>query len=83
VVSERFGLRVERVWVWLEGEAIRAHAGVRPHPEAVEYMRVLSRHEVEKLSGDEGVDTQQLINSLYRTIEGQRKHIARLGGSGE
>ncbi len=42
-----------------------------------EYMRVLSRQEVDELAG-EGVDTQQYINSLRRTIEGQRKHIASL-----
>ncbi len=42
-----------------------------------EYMRVLSRQEVEKLAnGAEGVDALQWINSLLRTIEGQRQHIA-------
>ena len=42
-----------------------------------EYMRILSREEIDELAG-EGVDTQQYINSLMRTIEGQRKHIASL-----
>jgi hypothetical protein len=50
-----------------------------PHGQAVEFMRVLSRQEVDKLANDaEGVDAMQWINSLLRTIEGQRKHIARL-----
>jgi hypothetical protein len=51
----------------------------RPGIEAVEYMRVLSRAEVEKMGGcDEGVDLQQVLNSLTRTIEGQRREIQRL-----
>jgi len=41
-------------------------------------MRVLSRQEVEKLASSEGVDVMQMVNSQLRTIEGQRRHIARL-----
>jgi hypothetical protein len=76
----RLGLRVERLWVWKEGGRLCVCEGSRPDvvPAATEYMRVLSREEVEKLASDEGVDPMQLINSLYRTIEGQRRHIAQL-----
>jgi hypothetical protein len=49
------------------------------YPTAVEYMRVLSREEVEKLAFSEaGVDPMQLINSLHRTIDGQRRDINML-----
>src|ERR1700753_2464034 len=75
--GRRFGLRVERVWVWQEGETICAQTGIRPNSEAIEYMRVLGRSEVEKLAGD-GIDVQQYINSLLRQVEGQRKHIVQL-----
>ena len=69
----------DRCWIWWRPdhhlEAVtRKPDGVR---DAVEYMRVLSRHEVYKIAG-EGVDVQQYINSLLRTIEGQRRHIDRL-----
>jgi hypothetical protein len=70
----------DRAWIWWEGREPRA-GFVKPLPRhnAVEYMRVLSREEVEKLlNSKEGCDTQQLLNSLYRQIEGQRRHIARL-----
>jgi len=72
--------RVDRVWVWWEGREPRiAFTKPLPRHNAVEYMRVLSRQEVEKLANDfEGVNVQQYINSLIRTIEGQRKHIAQL-----
>ena len=70
----------DRIWVgkadqnslWALAEKPFALVGV-------EYMRVLSRQEVERLlNSEEGCDTQQLLNSLYRQIEGQRLHIARL-----
>lgn len=71
--------RVSRVWVWWEGREPRmSFSKPLPRHQAVEYMRVLSREEVEKLAGGEGVDTQQYINSLLRTIEGQRRHIETL-----
>ena len=71
--------RVGRVWVWWEGRDPRiGFTKPLPRHQAVEYMRVLSREEVEKLAGGEGVDTQQYINSLLRTIEGQRRHIETL-----
>lgn len=71
----------ERVWVGQDAIGGLMIYPRRPHPadnQAVEYMRVLSRQEVEKLASDEGVDPMQLINSLHRTIDGQRKHIAQL-----
>lgn len=71
---------VDRVWLWWEGRELRADFA-KPrllNGVAVEYMRVLSRKEVEKLASDEGVDVMQMVNSLHRTVEGQRKHIARL-----
>jgi hypothetical protein len=75
-VSER--TVVDRVWIWPnERGGLCVSITKPPESHAVEYMRVLSRHEVEKLAG-EGVDVQQYINSLLRTIEGQRRHIARL-----
>lgn len=69
---------IDRVWIWPD-ELGSLYASVTrpPKADAVEYMRVLSRREVDKLAGD-GVDVQQYINSLLRTIEGQRRHIARL-----
>lgn len=42
-------------------------------------MRVLNRAEVERLGkSDEGVDVQQQLNSMQRTIDGQRKTINRM-----
>lgn len=68
----------ERVWLWHDrGLQVSLEKPAMPHGQAIEFMRVLSRQEVDKLA-TEGVDTQQYINSLLRTIEGQRKHIARL-----
>ena len=44
-----------------------------------EYMRVLSRQEVERLlNSEDGCDARKYIKSLERQVEGQRKHIARL-----
>jgi hypothetical protein len=67
-----------RVWVWYDEHEFMHASFTKPIHAAVEYMRVLSRAEVDKLASYEGVDTLQLINSLHRTIDGQRKHIARL-----
>ncbi len=68
----------ERVWVGQDTiGSLVIYWKMPDHRQAVEFMRVLSRQEVDKLVGD-GVDVQQYINSLLRTIEGQRKHIARL-----
>lgn len=76
----RLGLTVERVWVWRDANgATQCLIGARPNDDAVEYMRVMSREEVEKLAfSEEGIDPQQLINSMTRTIEGQRRDINRL-----
>lgn len=69
----------ERVWVGQDAiGGLMIYPKMPDHRQAVEYMRVLSRQEVEKLASDEGVDPMQLINSLHRTIDGQRKHIAQL-----
>lgn len=67
-------------WIWWEGREPRVgFTKPLPRHNAVKYMRVLTREEVEKLANDrEGVDTQQYLNSLLRTIEGQRTHIAKL-----
>jgi hypothetical protein len=68
----------DRVWVWrTERDSLQVSVTRPPVGPADEYMRVLSRHEVDKLAGD-GVDVQQYINSLLRTIEGQRKQIASM-----
>lgn len=68
----------ERVWVGCDAIGGLMVYPKRPeHGQAAEYMRVLSRQEVEKLAGD-GVDVQQYLNSLLRTIEGQRRSIANL-----
>lgn len=70
----------ERVWIYcdaLGGLMLARQKPITPH--AAEFMRVLSRQEVDKLAGgEEGVDRQQYVNSLLRTIEGQKKHIAHL-----
>jgi hypothetical protein len=67
--------------IWIYRDSLRAFQLALTKPavtlEPVEYMRVLSRQEVEKLAGD-GIDVQQYINSLLRTIEGQRRHIGKL-----
>jgi len=64
----------EHVWITYGGEVFRE----RPKTiQAVEYMRVLSRQEVEKIAGD-GIDVQQYLNSLLRQIDGQRREINRL-----
>lgn len=77
--SKRLGLDIERVWVWRDaGGALRCASGARPAAAAVEYMRVMSRDEVEGLALREGCDSQQFLNSVRRTIEGQRREIARL-----
>lgn len=70
----------DRVWVGRDAiGGLMIYPKMPDHRQAVEFMRVLSRAEVDKLASDrEGCDTQQYINSLVRTIEGQRKHIARL-----
>lgn len=74
-------LPAERVWVFRDQSDVLRVKLTKPDPpyQGVEYMRVLSRQEVDKLA-TEGVDTQQYINSLLRTIEGQRKHITQLQG---
>lgn len=67
--------------VWVGPDAIGGLVLYRTHPEhwqALEYMRVLTRKEVEKLAEGEGVDVQQLVSSYRRTIEGQRREISRL-----
>lgn len=69
---------IDRVWVWRSTLGVlRVSVTKPPEIHTIEYMRVLSRREVDTLAGD-GVDVQQYINSLLRTIEGQRRHIARL-----
>ena len=71
--------RVDRVWIWWEGREPRiGFTKPLPRHNAVEYMRVLSRHEVEQLASSEGVDVMQMVNSQLRTIEGQRRHISTL-----
>lgn len=69
----------QRVWVWWEGREPKLGL-TKPlsRHNALEYMRVLSQQEVEKLASDEGVDVMQMVNSLHRTIDRQRKHIAKL-----
>lgn len=77
--DERHG--AERCWIWRNAFHEPCISSTRPDPKvhpSVEYMRVLSRQEVEKLASGEGIDTQQYINSLLRTIEGQRKQIASM-----
>lgn len=78
--DERSG--AERCWIWRDGYHYPQVSFSRPDPKArpsVEYMRVLSRDEVERLwQSQEGVDGMQLVNSLMRTLEGQRKHIRQL-----
>jgi hypothetical protein len=68
----------DRVWVRLNERDSLVVSITKPPEPAIEYMRVLSRAEVEKLASYEGVDLRQLLNSLHRTIDGQKKHIARL-----
>lgn len=79
--DERSG--ADRCWIYRDGYHYAQVAFSRPdpklYPTAIEYMRVLSRAEVDKLwQSQEDVDGLQLVNSLMRTVEGQRKHIARL-----
>lgn len=76
--DERSG--ADRCWIWRDSFHYPKVSFAKPDPKvhpSVEYMRVLSRQEVDKIAG-EGVDVQQYINSLLRTIEGQRRHIGRL-----
>jgi hypothetical protein len=69
----------EHVWVGRDAiGGLMVYPKLPEHRQAVEYMRVLSREEVEKLANGEGVAVQQYINSLVRQIEGQRRHIAEL-----
>lgn len=71
----------ERCWIWRNAFHEPCVSFTKPDPKvhpSVEYMRVLSRQEVEKLASSEGVDVMQMVNSQLRTIEGQRRHIARL-----
>lgn len=78
--DERSG--ADRCWIWRNVFHETCVSFSRPDPKAhpsVEYMRVLSRQEVDRLyNGAEGVDVMQLVNSLHRQIEGQRRHIANL-----
>jgi hypothetical protein len=77
--DERTG--ADRCWIWRDHMHYPQVAFTKPDRvhKAVEYMRVYSREEVERLADTEaGVDTQQLINSLYRTVDGQRREINRL-----
>jgi hypothetical protein len=68
----------DKVWVGRDAiGGLMIYPRLPDHRQAIEYMRVLSRQEVDKIAGD-GIDVQQYINSLLRTIEGQRRHIARL-----
>jgi hypothetical protein len=71
----------DRCWIYRDGFHYAQVTFTKPdrrlYPNAVEYMRVLSRQEVDKIAG-EGIDVQQYINSLLRTIEGQRRTIATL-----
>jgi hypothetical protein len=79
-LDERSG--AERCWIWRDSYHYPQVAFSKPDPKvrpSVEYMRVLSRDEVEKLAYSEsGVDSMQLINSLHRTIDGQRREINRM-----
>lgn len=69
----------EECWIWRRPDHHLEVNFTRPPDvhEAVKYMRVMSRQEVDKIAG-EGVDVQQYINSLLRTIEGQKRHIASM-----
>lgn len=65
----------DRVWVGMDAiGGLVLYRDQPAHRAAIEYMRVLSRQEVDRLY-NEGVDVMQLVNSLHRQIEGQRKHI--------
>jgi hypothetical protein len=72
----------DRCWIYRDGfhyaQVTFAKPDARLYPTAVEYMRVMSRQEVEKLANSEGVDVMQMVNSQLRTIEGQRREIRRL-----
>jgi len=78
--DERSG--ADRCWIYRDGYHYAQVTFTRPdprmYPTAVEYMRVMSRQEVEKLANSEGVDVMQMVNTQLRTIEGQRRHIATL-----
>jgi hypothetical protein len=75
--AQRAGMP-DRVWVGRDAiGGLLVYPKLPDHRQAAEYMRALTRPEVEKLA-PEGIDVQQYLNSLLRTIEGQRKHIARL-----
>jgi len=80
IKDERNG--AERCWIYRDGYHYAQVTFTKPdprlYPTAVEYMRVLSRHEVERQAADEGVELQQLMNSLHRTVDGQRRHITSL-----
>ena len=76
--DERSG--ADRCWIWRDSFHYPKVSFTRPDPKvhpSVEYMRVLSRQEVDKIAG-EGIDVQQYINSLLRTIEGQKRQIASM-----
>lgn len=80
-LDERSG--AARCWIWRDSYHYAQVSFSKPdpklYPTAVEYMRVLSREEVEKLAFSEaGVEPMQLINSLHRTIDGQRREINRM-----
>lgn len=80
-LDERSG--AERCWIWRDSYHYPKVSFSKPdrqlYPGAVEYMRVLSRAEVERLAeGDDGCDTQQYMNSLHRRIENQLREINRM-----
>lgn len=80
-LDERSG--AQRCWIWRDSHHYAQVSFSKPdpklYPTAVEYMRVLSREEVEKLAFSEaGAEPMQLINSLHRTIDGQRREINRM-----
>ena len=77
--DERNG--ADRCWIWRDGYHYPQVSFTKPesHIKSVEYMRVMTRAEMEKAAGgEEGVDLMQMINSMQRTIEGQRKTINRM-----
>jgi len=70
----------DQCWIWRRPDHHLEVNFTKPPDvhHAVKYMRVLSRDEVERQAADDGVDVQQMINSLRRTIEGQRREIRGL-----
>lgn len=78
--DERSG--ADRCWIYRDGyhyaQVTFDKPDVRLYPTAVEYMRVMSWKEIEKLAAREGIEADRYVSVLHARSEIQRREIARL-----